>query len=329
MHEYDVIRNRAGLFAMRHKDMVRITGADAGKLVERLLCGHVADLPVGQERFSPMLNLQGGIMDAVQVLHPSPERYWLIINESCREKDVRHIRREAEGDVQVHDLDDHAMLFLLLGPEAASFLDAEPAEGELIVETDVCGVRCMTCRMPRLGVDGFFLICAAQDEMKLIEAMAEQNVPLCSPACLDVFMLEAGMPSYGREMDDTLNPLETGLKTRVRQNRPNYVGREALVAAGVPRRTLIGLMLEHSGAGYGMPLLHREKQVGYITSARWCPGVESHAALALVETPYQDVGRRLRVETPDGLINAVVARLPLEKEPEDEETPGALPLDPA
>lgn len=319
MHEYDVIQNRAGLFAMRHKNMVRLTGADAGKLVEKLLCGHVVNLPVGQERFSPMLNLQGGIMDAVQVLHPSPERYWLIINQPCREKVLRHIRREAEGDVQVHDLDEQAMLFLLLGPEAASLLGAQPAEGELIVETDVCGVRCMTCRMPRLGVDGFFLVCTASDEMKLIHALAEAGVPLCSPACLDVYMLEAGMPSYGREMDDTLNPLETGLKTRVRQGRPDYVGRDALIAAGVPRRTLIGLLLEHSGAGYGMPLLHREKQVGYITSARWCPGVESHAALALVETPYQDAGRRLRVETPDGLINAVVARLPLEKEEEEAE----------
>lgn len=319
MHEYDVIQNRAGLFAMRHKNMVRLTGADAGKLVERLLCGHVVNLPVGQERFSPMLNLQGGIMDAVQVLHPSPERYWLIVNQQCHEKVLRHIRREAEGDVHVYDLEEQVVLFLLLGPAAASLLGNQPVEGELIAETDVCGVRCMVCRMPRLGVDGFFLICEAADEMKLIAALGEQHVPLCSHACLDVYMLEAGMPSYGREMDDTLNPLETGLKTRVRQGRPDFVGRDALIAAGVPRRTLIGLLLEHSGAGYGMPLLHREKQVGYITSARWCPGVESHAALALVETPYQDVGRKLRVETPDGLINAVVAKLPLEKEAPPEE----------
>ena len=40
---------------------------------------------------------------------------------------------------------------------------------------------------------------------------------------------------------------------------------------------------------------------------------------ALIETPYQEVGRKLKVETPHGLINAVVARLPLQKEPEPEE----------
>jgi len=318
MHEYDVVKNRAGLFAMQHKSLVRLTGADAGALVERLLCGDVRRLPVGQERFSPMLNLQGGIMDAVQVLHPSPERYWLILNRSCRDKDLRHIRREAEGDVEIFDLEGEVALMLLLGPAAAGFLGAEPVEGELIVETDVCGVRCMTCRMPRLGVDGFFLVCAAPDEERLIAALNAQNVPLCAPDVLDIFMLEAGMPSYGREMDDTLNPFETGLKSRVRMDRHNFVGREALVAAGEPRRTLIGLVLDKYGAGYNMPLVHRDKYVGYITSARYCPGIEGYAALALIETPYQDAGRKLKVETPDGLIGAVVTKLPLKKEPEEE-----------
>lgn len=311
MHEYESVKTRAGLFAMQHKSMVRLTGADAGKCVERLLCGDVRGLPLGQERFSPMLNLQGGIMDAVQVLHPSPGHYWLIINRSCCDKDLRHIRREAEGDVQVDDLAGRAALLLLLGPAAAGFLGAEPQEGEVILETEVCGVRCMTCRMPRLGVDGFFLICSAQDEERLIAALADEKVPLCAHDCLEVFMLEAGMPTYGREMDDTLNPLETGLKSRVKMDRRGFVGREALVAAGEPRRTLIGLVLEKFGAGCGMPVLHREKHVGHVTSARYCPGLERFAALALVETPYQDEGRKLRVETPDGLIDGVVARLPL------------------
>lgn len=314
MHEYAVVKTRAGLFAMQHKSVLRLTGSDAGALVERLLCGDVRNLPTGQERFSPMLNYQGGIMDAVQVLHPSPERYWLILNRSCREKDLAHIRREAEGDVEVYDLDGEVSLTLLLGPAAADFLGSQPAEGELIVETDVCGVRCTTCRMPRLGVDGFFLICAAAQEDALIAALRKHDVPLCAPDILDVFMLEAGMPSYGREMDDTLNPLETGLKSRVRMDRNGFVGREALVAAGEPRRTLIGLTLSRFGAGYNMPLVHRDKYVGYITSARYCHGIEGYAALALIETPYQEVGRKLKVETPDGMIDAVVAKLPLKKE---------------
>ena len=64
MHEYAVVKTRAGLFAMQHKSVLRLTGSDAGALVERLLCGDVRNLPTGQERFSPMLNYQGGIMES-------------------------------------------------------------------------------------------------------------------------------------------------------------------------------------------------------------------------------------------------------------------------
>ena len=311
MHAYETVRSRAGLFAMRHKSLVRLSGPDAGGLVENLLCGDVRALPVGQERFSPMLNLQGGIMDAVQVLRTGEDHYWMILNRMCLEKDLRHIRREAEGDVDVRDMNEQTVLMLLLGPAASVFLASEPKEDEVILETYVCGVRCMACRMPRFGMDGYFLLIDAQDEGALICALEGQNVPLCAHDLLDTLMLEAGMPTYGREMDDTLNPLETGLQSRVRLDRTGYVGREALIAAGEPRRTLIGLVLDRFGASTGMPVVHREKHVGYITSARYLPGLQKFAALALVEKPYRDAGRKLRVETPDGLIDGVVTALPL------------------
>ena len=55
MHEYDVVKNRAGLFAMQHKALVRLTGPDAGALVETLLCGDVRRLP---ETFDDLKEIQ-------------------------------------------------------------------------------------------------------------------------------------------------------------------------------------------------------------------------------------------------------------------------------
>ena len=56
--------------------------------------------------------------------------------------------------------------------------------------------------------------------------------------------------------------------------------------------------------------MHRDKQVGYVTSGAWCPYQEQSAALALVETPYQDVGRTLRVEQDGQLLVSKVTQLP-------------------
>lgn len=326
MHEagfaaYEAARRGAALIEMKHKGMIRLAGKDAGRLVAMLLCGDVRSMPVGCERFSPMLNMQGGTMDAVQVLHPEEDVYWLIINEPNREKIMRHICRQMNGDVQAVDLKEWANLLLLLGPQAAECLEKVPQEGELATQNRALGIECMACCFSRLGTPGYWVVTDVSKTEAMVEAFVQHDVVKGDLDCLNTLMLEAGMPAYGRELDDTVNPLETRLRRHVQMHRPGFIGREALVAAGEPRRVMIGLKLEEAGAEGGMAVVKRDKQVGIVTSAGYCPGLRSHAALALVETPYQDVGSRLRVECGDRLITGYVAALPFElvSDEEDEE----------
>ena len=314
MHGYGAIHSHAGLLKMTHKGLLRLSGAKADESIALLLCGDVRRMPVGSERFSPMLNLQGGIMDAVQVLHMAQDDYWMIYNRSNRDKILRHLQKQLPAETVVSEPQEQ--VYALLGPRARTFLQEEPAGEDVIVHTLVCGEACIACRMTRLGVDGFFLITESEH---LVSALQPHNVLLYGSAALDMLMLEAGMPAYGREMDDTINPLETGLKRHVHLQRPGFIGREALVAAGEPRKTLVGLVLQESGAQPGMAVIHRDKQVGEVTSACYSPCSNAWAALALVETPYQDAGRRLMVErSADKLIEGRVAALPLLRSREEE-----------
>lgn len=324
MHEavrtaYEAARRGAALIDMKHKGMIRLSGQDAGRLIATLLCGDVRAIPVGCEQFSPMLNMQGGTMDAVQVLHPEADVYWLIINEINRSKVLRHIQRHLSDDVQAEDLHDQARLLLLLGPDASGLLEKAPLEGELAIPNHIAGIGCMACCFSRLGTRGYWVAAAAGQADALIAALAERGVAVGDLDCLNTLMLEAGMPAYGRELDDTINPLETRLRRHVQLHRPGFVGRDALVAAGEPRRVMIGLKLEEGGAQSGMPVIKRDKQVGVVTSADYCPGIQSHAALALVEMPYQDVGSLLSVECGERLIPGHVATLPFEREDEQGE----------
>lgn len=329
MHEagfaaYEAARKGAALIEMKHKGMIRLAGRDAGRLIGVLLCGDVRSIPVGGERFSPMLNMQGGTMDAVQVLHPEEDVYWLIINEPNRSKIMRHIQRQITGDVQAVDLKDRARLLLLLGPGASAWLEKAPQEGELAANNRILGVECMACCFSRLGTPGYWVVTSEEKTPAMVEALGQMGVVRGDLNCLNTLMLEAGMPAYGRELDDTVNPLETRLRRHVQLHRPGFVGREALVAAGEPRRVMIGLKLEEGGAEGGMAVVKRDKQVGVVTSAGYCPGVQSYAALALVETPYQDAGSRLSVECGDRLIKGHVAALPFELAPDEDDEEGKV-----
>ena len=82
------------------------------------------------------------------------------------------------------------------------------------------------------------------------------------------------------------------------------------MAAGEPRRGVIGLEVERYGARHGQNVVHRDKDVGVVTSACYSERLGKHIALALVEKPYQDIGRKLKVECGDELITAHVSALP-------------------
>lgn len=291
------------IFKMDGRSVLHLQGEGAKALLKRLLCGNVRSMTEGTIVFSPMLNMQGGTMDNVMVYCDHENSYWLIVHECSREKDLRHIRREITPDVTAEDLHDMLCLYAVISEGGNLTLSGAPVY--FAAQTD------------HLGADSW-LACVQREDAPAFETdMAQRGGVLYSQAEMDTMMMENGVPAYGRELDDTINPLEVGLGKTVHLERPGFIGREALVAAGVPRRGVIGLLLTGEGAKRGQNVIHRDKDVGVVTSVCFSPRMQSWIALALVEKPYQDVGRKLRVENGEELIDAYVSALPFRK-PEEE-----------
>lgn len=311
---YVAARERAALFELSQSSVFELRGDGTQAFLKTLLCGSVVAVPVGGVSYSPMLNLQGGTMDVCFLLRLSEDRFWLVVNERCRKKDLRHIQRHMPEGVALEDLHDQLRLFALLGPDAARLLPVSVEADRLSANGEnVCFAT------DRLGEKGYVWAVPADAAEEWRALMEQRGAVRGTQAELDTLLLEEGIPVYGREVDDTLNPREVGLERFVLINRKNYLGREALVAAGEPRRGLIALQLESDCAKSGMLVVHRDKNVGVVTSAGYSPRLQSHAVIALVEKPYHDIGRKLRVECGDELLPAFVTALPL-RAPETEET---------
>lgn len=285
------------LFKLDDRSVVQLQGEGIKALLKRLLCGNVHALEKEGVLFSPMLNMQGGTMDNVLAFLQGGS-CWLVVHEQSREKDLRHIQKQIQEDVALWDRSADLCLYVLMGPQAEDLLRNAPIFWKMA--SDHMGEQ--SC-----------LLCVCRDDVEELETeMARHGAVLCSQGDLDTLMIEQGVAAYGRELDDTINPLEAGLGRYVRLERPGFLGREALVAAGEPRRGVIGLVVEKAGAARGMNVVHRDKDVGMVTSACYSPRIKAHIALALVEKPYQDVGRMLKVECGEELLQARVAALPFE-----------------
>ncbi|MEA5014067.1 MAG: glycine cleavage system aminomethyltransferase GcvT [Candidatus Limiplasma sp.] len=320
--EHKAVREGVGLFDVSHMGEVAFEGKDALANLQNLLCNDFASLAIGRVRYSPMLNPQGGVVDDVLVYRLAEESYWVVVNAANRHKDVAHMLAHQFGEVAITDVSDQYCQLALQGPKAQAVLQAlVPPESipqkyySFLSQVQVAGVTCLLSRTGYTGEDGFELYAQAGDAEKLFDGLLEAGKPfglqLCGLGSRDTLRMEAAMPLYGHEMDDTVSPLETGLGHFVKLEKPDFIGKAALLAAGEPGRARIGLKITGRGiAREHYPVLYQDRQVGLTTSGTFIPTLDAPVAMALVESQYQSVGAKLAVDIRGKAVEAEVVPLP-------------------
>ena len=122
------------------------------------------------------------------------------------------------------------------------------------------------------------------------------------------------MPLYGHEMDETVTPLEAGLDFGVKLQKAEFIGKDALVAAGAPQRVRVGLEV----TGRGIVREHQDvflgqEKIGQTTSGTHGPYLGKAVAMALLDAKHAKEGTELEVEVRGRRIGAKIVPLPFYK----------------
>lgn len=124
------------------------------------------------------------------------------------------------------------------------------------------------------------------------------------------------MPLYGHEMDETVTPLETGLGSYVKMNKPDFIGKKALEEKGEPARTRIGLKITGRGiAREHCDVYGNGRKIGATTSGTHCPFLGYAVAMALVESPAPETGTPVEIDVRGRKITARSSRCLFTKNP--------------
>ena len=319
MREHRAVREGVGLFDVSHMGEVTFKGPDALKNIQNLLCNDFSTLQDDRVRYSPMLNDAGGVIDDVLVYRRAADDYLMVVNASNRHKDVAHIFIHRFGNVEIEDISDSICQIALQGPKAERMMQTitnrlPQKYYSFIDHVDLGGIDCLLSRTGYTGEDGLELYVKAEDGAKLFDLLMLHgrafHMQLCGLGCRDTLRLEAAMPLYGHEMDDTVSPLETGLERFVKLDKTDFIGRRALLTMGAPRRARIGLKITGRGiAREHYPVLAGGKEIGMTTSGTHCPTVGA-VAMALVDSRYQEPGTKLQVVIRDNPVEAEIVPLP-------------------
>ncbi len=323
--EHMAVRMACGLFDVSHMGEVMFTGPDALANIQMLVTNDMDGMAVGQVRYSPMCNERGGVVDDLIVYRMGEERYMMVVNASNREKDVSFMRQHLFGDVRMEDVSDEMSQVALQGPKAGEgrarlCRDEDiPKKYYYFVEKGtVGGIACIISRTGYTGENGFELYCGNEDAPRLFALLLDTGKDLglvpCGLGARDTLRLEAAMPLYGHEMDEEITPLETGLQMFVKMNKPDFIGKAALINRGEPKIARVGLAMTGRGiAREHCAVFQGEKQVGTTTSGTFCPYLNQAVAMALVEKEISEPGTQVEVDVRGRRIAAQVIPLPFYK----------------
>jgi aminomethyltransferase len=119
------------------------------------------------------------------------------------------------------------------------------------------------------------------------------------------------MPLYGHEMDDQTTPLEASLGFCVKLAKSEFVGRDALVSAGEPRRIRVGLV----ATGRGIIREHQDVyvgdgRIGTTTSGTFAPHLRQAIAMAIVDVAHATTGTEVEVDVRGHRIAARIVPMP-------------------
>jgi len=326
IEEHRAIRQRVGIADISHMGRLRFEGPGAPVFLAELLTRRVADMDDNQIRYSLVTNDEGGILDDVLVGHYHNDYgqpyYVLVVNAANRARIVEWIaahlprqRAERPGhEVVWTDVTRLWAMFAVQGPRSVDLLQP-------LVDEDLKGMRYYRGAQVRIlhpaaqrqggiisrtgytGEDGFELSVGATIAEGVWRAIIEWGEPLgIVPAGIgsrDTLRLEAGMPLYGHELSEEVNPFQAGLEFACYLTGYDFPGRDALkrIEAAPRDRTLVGLELPGRRiARQGCPILAEGRPVGEVTSGTFAPTLQKSIAMGYVPPQHAEPGTELAVE---------------------------------
>lgn len=327
--EHHAVRKAAGLFDVSHMGELRLSGPQAGEVVNGLITNDASKLVDGRALYTCGCNEQGTILDDLIVYREAADRWLIVCNASNREKIAGHVSAAAKGRCDFVDLSDDTALIALQGPKAleiagrvgGSALAALPSFA--FTQAVLAGVSCTASRTGYTGEDGLEIFCSNQDAPRLWDALLDAGksdgiVPVGLGA-RDTLRLEARLSLYGNDIDETTHPLEAGLAWVVKLDKPDFVGKKALLAIkekGLERK-LVGFEVTGRGiARHGYPLLDKsDAVVGVCTSGSPGPTVGKNIGLGYLPVAMSAIGTELIVDCRGRKTEAVVVKTPFYKRP--------------
>jgi folate-binding protein YgfZ len=326
--EHVALRETAGVMDLSFRSRICLVGADRAQYLHGQVTNDVKKLRLGEGCYSAITTAKGKMESDLNIFALADELL-LDFEPGLREKISARLEKFiVADDVQVVDAAPHYGLLCVQGPKAEAVvcalglfteLPARPLTSVKISDATLGEIYLVNnSRVSGTGFDLFIpnnSLGAVAD--KLIAAAKQIGGRAVGWQAFETARIEAGIPRFGADMDETNIPLECGIESRtIVYNKGCYIGQEIINrihSVGHVNRELRGLRLADDVKSLplrGDKLFHAGKEVGQITSAVKSPSLNANIALGYVRREANQIGSELTLRTATGDSPAKVVELP-------------------
>ena len=326
MAEHSWTREHAGLFDVSHMGQLTFSGDGVDDALEQILPSDIKGLKPFRQRYSMLLDEDGGILDDLMVSRLGEGAFdgadiYMVVNGATKYDDIGWMIEHLPDEVVMNHMDEQALL-ALQGPEAGEAMAAlVPGAADLLFMQSGLfewrGVPLWISRSGYTGEDGFEISLPADDAKLLADALCE--LPQVKPIGLgarDSLRLEAGLPLYGHDLTPAVSTIGADLGFAIQKRRREeggFIGHARVMkelAEGSGSRR-VGLKIEgRLPAREGAAIYAGDILVGEVTSGGFAPTVGAPIAMGWVSMPHAAIDTALEIEVRGKRIAATVAPMP-------------------
>ena len=319
MAEHKHTREAAGLFDVSHMGQAHYTGEEAA--LEKLITADLSALAHGEQKYTLLLNEQGGIRDDLMVSRPfGDDGLFLVVNAATKADDFAHIAKNTSGKGELRVIRDRALI-ALQGPQAADVFSALVPDAAKLVFMQcrvftLDGTEIWVSRSGYTGEDGFEISLPADRAAEITQKILDdERVKPVGLGARDSLRLEAGLCLYGHDMNEETTPVEAVLMWAVakpRRERLDFPGaaRVMQMLADKPARKRVGFTMTGAPAREGAEIVKDGQTIGVVTSGGFGPSVGGPVGMAYIDTEFGAPGTEIEILLRGKARPAQVTKMP-------------------
>ena len=299
-HRY--LREKAGYFFLKDLCLISAEGSDLFSYLQTQTTNDVNELKPGQGQNNAIVDRKARVISTFSLHRTGEESAVILVETQQKENLLDHLNSFLFREDVTLTLSNHFVL-ALQGPKSQEIIKIFTRSDDSIPEkpNDICrftfeGLPALAIAKSLTGEEGCVLVFQTESEnpitKKLLEFEQQNLLTHIDHHTREVFRIESGIPSYGKDINEKNILPETGLEhSAVSYNKGCYIGQEVIARIktyGAPNFALMGLIIE----GDTLPLHDDEiklnsKKLGVIKSSIFSYSLQKNISLAYIQKDHR------------------------------------------